>query len=161
MVDDVCATPWNSLGSNSSHTEFFLSDNGIQTTSITKDLGAEFESNLKFKARINDIVSLGYQRSALIHCAFLSRDTYNLILAFKTRVRPLLDCVSPVWSQLTSCWSALLSLYNSDLLRNCKACTNFHIQIVCLSLDFNLWTATDYNTLKTEWLCHRNNVHQF
>ena len=38
MIDDVCATPWNSA-QTLSHTEFFLSNNGIQTTSITKDLG--------------------------------------------------------------------------------------------------------------------------
>ena len=50
------------LGSNSSHTEFFLSNNHIQTTSITKDLGAQFELNLKFKARINDIVNSAHQR---------------------------------------------------------------------------------------------------
>ena len=87
------------LGSNSSHTEFFLSNNHIQTTSITKDLGAQFESNLKFKARINDIVNSTHQLSALIYRSFLSRDTYNLILAFKTYVRPLIKYVSPVWSQ--------------------------------------------------------------
>ena len=86
------------LGSNSSHREFFLSNNHIQSTSITNDLGAQFESNLKFKARINDIVNSAHQRSALIYRSFLSRDTYNLILAFKTYVRPLLKYVSPVWS---------------------------------------------------------------
>ena len=78
------------LGSNSSHREFFLSNNHIQTTSITKDLDAQFETNLKFKARINDIVNGAHQQSALIYRSFLSRDTYNLILAFKTYVRPLL-----------------------------------------------------------------------
>ena len=86
------------LGSNCSHTEFFLSNNHIQTTSITKDLGAHFESNLKFKASINDIVNSAHQRSALIYRSFLPRDTNNLILAFKTYVRPLLENVSPVWS---------------------------------------------------------------
>ena len=86
------------LGWNFSHTDFFLSNNDIQTKSITKDSGAQFESNLKFKARINDIVCRAHQRSALIYRSFLSPDTYNLILAFKTYVRPLLDYVSPVWS---------------------------------------------------------------
>ena len=86
------------LGLNPSHTEFFLSNNRIQTTSITKDLDAQFESNLKFKARINDIVNRAHQRSALIYRSFLSRDTYNLILAFKTYVRPPLEYFSPVWS---------------------------------------------------------------
>ena len=81
------------LGSNSSHTELFLCNNHIQTTSITEDLGAQFQSNLKFKARINDIVNSAHQRSALIYRSFLSHDTYNLILAFKTYVRPLLKYV--------------------------------------------------------------------
>ena len=57
MIDDGCATPWNSAQTPvTTHKEFFLSNNHIQTTSITKDLGAQFESNLKFKARINDII---------------------------------------------------------------------------------------------------------
>ena len=76
------------LGSNSIHTKFFLSNNHIQTTSITKDLGAQFDSNLKFKARINDIVNSAHQWSALIYRSSLSRDTNNLILAFKiARIR--------------------------------------------------------------------------
>ena len=90
------------LGSNFSHTEFFLSNNHIQTTSITKNLGAQFESNLEFKARINDIVNSAHQRSALIYRSFLSRDTYNLILAFKIYVKHLIKYVSPVWFQLMS-----------------------------------------------------------
>ena len=52
MIDDVCVNTME-LGSNSSHTEYFLSNNHNQTASITKDLGAQFESNLKIKARIN------------------------------------------------------------------------------------------------------------
>ena len=67
-----------------------LQYNHIQTTSITKDLGAQFESNLKFKACINDIVNSAHQRSALIYRSFLSRDTNNLILAFETFVRSLI-----------------------------------------------------------------------
>ena len=114
MIDDECATPWNSA-QTLSHMEFFFSSNGIQTTSITKDLGAQFESNLKFKARINDIVSRAHQRSALICRSFLSRDTYNLILAFKTYVKPLLDYVSPVWSPNR----VMLRLSNADLSRDC------------------------------------------
>ena len=97
MIDDVCATPWNSA-QTPSHKEFFLSNIHIHTTSITKDLGAQFESNLKFKARVNNIVNSAHQRSALIHRSFLSRDTNNLILAFKIYVRPLLEYVSPVWT---------------------------------------------------------------
>ena len=86
------------LGPNPSHTEFFLSNSRIQTTSIIKDLGVQFESNLKFKTHINDIVNRAHQGAALIYRSFLSRDTNNLIMAFKTYVRPLLEYVSPVWS---------------------------------------------------------------
>ena len=96
MIDDVCVTPWNSAQTPVTRNSFSIIKS-IQTTSITKDLGAQFESNLKFKARINDIDS-AHQRSALIYRSFLSGDTYNLILSFKTYVRPLLKYVSPVWS---------------------------------------------------------------
>ena len=58
----------------------------------------QFEPNLKFKSHINEIVSRAHQRAALINRSFLSRDTNNLILAFKTCVRPMLEYVSPVWS---------------------------------------------------------------
>ena len=91
------------LGSNSSHTEFFLSNNHIQTTSITKDLGAQFESNLKFKVRINDIVNSAHQRSALIYRSFLSRDIYNLILAFNLWIigsRALRVAAPAIWNSL-------------------------------------------------------------
>ena len=59
-----------------------------------RSIRAKFE----IQSRINAIVSRAHQRSALNYRSFLSLDTYILILAFKTYVKPLLDYVSPVWS---------------------------------------------------------------
>ena len=141
------------LGSNSSHTEFFLSNNHIQTTSITKDLGSQFESNLKFKARINDIVKSAHQRSALIYRSFLSRDTYNLILAFKTHVRPLLKYVSPVWSPTHVMLIRSVEAVQLGFTKRLLGMDLFRILNVWLSLDFNPWTATDFWTLITDYVC--------
>ena len=86
------------LGSNPSRTEFFLSHSRIQTTSMTLRLRRSIRVEFEFKVHINDIVNRAHQRAAPIRRSFLSRDTNNLILAFKTYVRPLLEYVSPVWS---------------------------------------------------------------
>ena len=128
----MCSTM--GLGSNSSHTEFFLSNNHIQTTSITKDLGAQFESNLKFKARINDIVDSALQRSALIYRSFLSRDTYNLILAFKTHVSSLLKYVSPVWSPTHVMLICSVEAVQLGFTKRLLGMDLFHILNVCMTL---------------------------
>ena len=84
------------LRSNSSHRQFFLSNNDIQTTSITKDLGAQFESNLKFKLRINDIFNSAHQRSAVIHRSFWSRDTFNFFCVQNLPQIPAQICLTGV-----------------------------------------------------------------
>ena len=142
----VCNTM--ELGSNSSHTEFFLSNNHVQTASITKDLGAPFE--LKFKARINDIINSALQRSALIYRSFLSCDTYNLILAFKTHVRPLLKYVSPVWSPTHVMLIPSVEVVQLGFTKRLLSMDLFRILNVWISLDFNPWTATDFWTLTTD-----------
>lgn len=44
------------------------------------------------------MVKKANQRAALIHRSFLSKNTNNLILAFKTYVRPLLEHAPSVWN---------------------------------------------------------------
>ena len=88
------------LGPNPSCTEFLLSNSRIQTTSITKDVGVQFESNLKFKTHrpINDLVNRAHSGQLLFIAPSCHVTLTNLIMAFKTYVRPLLEYVSPVWS---------------------------------------------------------------
>ena len=147
------------LGSNSSHTEFFLSNNRIQTTSITKDLDAQFKSNLKFKARINDNVNRAHQRSALIHRSFLSRDN-NLILAFKTYVRPLLEYVSPVWSPTHVMLIRSVEAVQRRFTKGLLGMDQFPYT-ECLN-QLGLQSLNSYGFLNSEnRLCHQNNVQQF
>ena len=68
------------------------------STSPVKDLGIMFDNNLKFVHHIQDIVSRASKRAHLIFRCFLSRNTNNLIKAFITYVRPLLEYASSVWS---------------------------------------------------------------
>ena len=44
------------------------------------------------------MVNKANQRAALIHRSFLSKNTNNLILAFETYVRPLLEYAPSVWN---------------------------------------------------------------
>ena len=76
----------------------FISDHIITHTSTITDLGIQFDDKLKFTNHIHDITNRAYQRSNLIFRCFLSKDTNTLIRAYKTYVRPLLECNSVIWS---------------------------------------------------------------
>ena len=140
-----------------SHTEFFLSNHHIQTTSITKDLGAQFESNLKFKARINDLLLLIAPTSGQL--LFISPSCHVTLIIWFWRSKLTSDPCSNTFHRcgprLMSCWSAesaLLRLSNSDLPR-LLGMDLFRILNVWLSLDFNPWTATEFWTLMTDCVC--------
>ena len=78
--------------------KYHINDFSICNSSPVKDLGIMFDSNLKFVHHIQDIVSRASKRAHLIFRCFLSRNTNNLIKAFITYVRPLLEYASSVWS---------------------------------------------------------------
>ena len=56
------------------------------------------DHKLNFKAHIEDCVVRARQRSALIFRGFLSRNISNLIIAYTSFIRPLLEYAAPVWS---------------------------------------------------------------
>ena len=89
-----------------------LAINGIPlaTLSFTKDLGVVIDPDLKFDLHINDIVARAKQRAAIIHRCFISRNTGNLIRAFKTYVRPMLEYASQTWSPYLT--------YQNDLIES-------------------------------------------
>ena len=71
----------------------------ISNVSSVVDLGVTVDSDLRFKIHISNITSKANQRAALIRrSTFLSRNPTNLIRAFKTYVRPILEYSSTVWS---------------------------------------------------------------
>ena len=51
-----------------------------------KDLGIIVDPQLKFNHHILEMVKKANQRAALIHRSFVSKNTDNLIVAFKTYV---------------------------------------------------------------------------
>ena len=75
-----------------------FSDNLITQTDSVTDLGVIVEHNLKFKIHISTIISKAKQRSSLIFRCFLSRTTTNLIKAYITYIRPMVEYASTVWS---------------------------------------------------------------
>ena len=56
---------------------------------------------LTLQDNINSIVSRGHVRAMQIWRCFLCKDVENLIRAFTTYVRPMLEYCSPVWSPVS------------------------------------------------------------
>ena len=77
---------------------FTFGKSALNYPTIIKDLGILVGHQLKFSVHISEMVKKANQRAALIHRSFLSKNTNNLILAFKTYVRPLLEYDSPIWN---------------------------------------------------------------
>ena len=75
-----------------------LSVHEILNSNTVKDLGVLVDQKLNFKAHIEDCVIRARQRSALIFRGFLSRNIHNLILAYTSFIRPLLEYAASVWS---------------------------------------------------------------
>ena len=88
-----------SLGrQEASVTSFTISDVPLAVSNLSTDLGVIVDPDLKFDRHVLSIVARAKQRAAIIHRCFLSRNVNNLILAFKTYVRPLLEYAPQVWS---------------------------------------------------------------
>ena len=84
--------------SPSAHQHFTFGNSILTSPQTIKDLGIIVDPQLKFNHQILVMVKKANQRAALIHRSFLSTNTNNLILAFKTYVRPLLEYASSVWN---------------------------------------------------------------
>jgi hypothetical protein len=86
------------LGRHNLTQTFSISSIPITRVESAHDLGVTIDPELKFSKHIDDIVKRAKQRSALIHRCFLSRSTPNLLRAFKTYVRPLVEYATQIWS---------------------------------------------------------------
>jgi len=77
---------------------------GVQLPTIEniRDLGVLVDSRLSFRDHINSVVSGGHVRAAQIWRCFMCKDVDNLIKAFTTYVRLMLEYCSPVWSPVSS-----------------------------------------------------------
>ena len=75
-----------------------IANAAISDESLIVDLGVTFDQDLKFKYHICDIVKKAKQRACLIPRCFISRSIPNLVRAFKTYVRPLLEYAPQIWS---------------------------------------------------------------
>ena len=89
------------LGQRGFNHPFHLTSHNLNYNESNNDLGITIDQNLKFQQHVNLITHRANQRANLIHRCFLSKNTYNLVRAFKTYVRPLLEYASPVWSHYT------------------------------------------------------------
>ena len=86
------------LGPSTNKPTFNLDSVTLSDSTSIKDLGILIDPSLKFTTHIHSLSKRARQRSALIYRSFLSRNLSNLILAYTTYVRPLLEYASPAWS---------------------------------------------------------------
>lgn len=77
---------------------FVIDGHEIINTDSVRDLGVHISSELSFSTHIRKVVSKAFVRANLILKCFLSRDRVNLIRAFITYVRPLLEYATCCWS---------------------------------------------------------------
>ena len=85
-------------GAHPSLAPYSLSNHHIPSTTSVKDLGILVDNKLKNEHSHYRCVSRARPRSSLIYRCFLSRNSANLIRAFKIYVRPIVEYISPVWS---------------------------------------------------------------
>ena len=95
------------IGHHKIRPSFSISSSEITVSEYVTDLGVTIDPKLNFNSHIGGMVSKAKQRCALIHRCFLSRCSSNLIRAYKTYVRPLVEYAPQVWSPHTK---SLLSL---------------------------------------------------
>ena len=71
------------ISSNTPPHNYKIDDNIIAVVDSVTYLGVVVDGDLRFKQHLNNIVLKANQRSALIKRSFLSKNTSNLIRAFK------------------------------------------------------------------------------
>ena len=114
-----------------------IANAAISNTSLIVDLGVTFDQDLKFKSHVCNIVKKAKQRACLIHRCFISRSIPNLIRAFKTYVRPLLEYAPQIWSPHQSCNGRGSS-------ENLHQTTSW-----VLKLTWNVWYYSSFRVLST------------
>ena len=86
------------LGNSSSNINFSFPSVIIKQAQIIRDLGVLVEPDLKFINHIHSIIDKANLRSSLVFRSFLSHNSSNLLRAYKTYIRPLLEYASSTWS---------------------------------------------------------------
>ena len=87
------------IGQSQTSQSIHINNIPIQIINSVIDLGITVDTaDLRFELHINNIISKANQRSALIRRCFLSHNAQNLIRAFQTYVRPILEYASTTWS---------------------------------------------------------------
>ena len=77
---------------------YSLNNTLIPKYSNFRDLGIVFDDNIKFNIHINNICSKAYVISNIIVRCFTTNNSYYLVKAYSTYIRPLLDYVSSIWN---------------------------------------------------------------
>ena len=128
--------------------KYMLSVHEILNSNTVKDLGVLVDHKLNFKAHIEDCVVRARQRSALIFRGFLSRNISNLILAYTSFIRPLLEYAAPVWSpSLTHLNDSIESVQRAFTKR-----LPGYAKLI-------LFTTSVFKNLKLQSLEHRRLIH--
>ena len=77
---------------------YSLNNTLIPKYSNFRDLGIIFDYNIKFNIHINNICSKAYVTSNIIFRCFTTNNSYFLVKAYTTYIRPLLEYGSSIWN---------------------------------------------------------------
>ena len=129
------------ISSNTPPQYYKINTNIIAVVDSVTDLGVIIDADLRFKQHLINIVLKANQRSALIKRSFLSKNTSNLIRAFKIYVRPTLEYASTTWSpsyisqinQIEACSDTSLSQF---LISNI-----FHMLLDSQPSSYKVWNT--------------------
>ena len=75
-----------------------LSSSLIECNNSVKDLGITFSSDLTFNIHIANIVKQAKTKASWILSVFKTRDKHDMMVFYKTYVRPLLEYCCPLWN---------------------------------------------------------------
>jgi hypothetical protein len=79
---------------------YYLNNQGLDTVSLQKDLGVYISSDLRFSQHCDKICGKASQKAGLILRAFNCRDKRFMTKMYTSRIRPILEYNSELWSPI-------------------------------------------------------------
>ncbi|EYC13222.1 hypothetical protein Y032_0044g1043 [Ancylostoma ceylanicum] len=86
------------IGNSQAKSVYHMDTNTIQTVSSIKDLGFLYTNELDFTPHCDEILRRAMLRTSQIFKALSTKDTHTLLRAYKTYVRPMVECGCTVFN---------------------------------------------------------------
>lgn len=96
MNEDKCTILH--IGFNNPKLDYTLNGVTLKKVNVQLDLGITISADLKWFHHITSIVKKANTVLYLVKCAFKDLTPELLLKIYKTYIRPILECASPIWS---------------------------------------------------------------